>query len=336
MLTQEFFSISQAAHYLHVPDDEVIRLATLCKLPVCFDHDGFVGLFRSTANGEAIVGLSPVPANYDDDTLPPLWINVFYVHGLFRSFMRPVRKRKKRLKVWLCPTAIEAVTISSDSEQLPVVPDGLVLCRVDAGSRCFDDSPVRIEDWLFFREDLDRLTEPAVEPPAAEQPAAEQPATPGSVAVNDAPAVTDAAAGQGEALTPTTAREHDSNENLERLTEPAAEQPAAPGFVAPEVTAADGKKDEAATSTPAFRPRVAWQIALFDAWPAICKGYGRVPSPAEAVRWMKRNDDSGTILNQGTNVEMWWQPQRRKPKKLPLRRVENVISAWRTGGVLPA
>lgn len=76
---------------------------------------------------------------------------------------------------------------------------------------------------------------------------------------------------------------------------------------ATEVTTDDDEQGEAATT--AFRPRVAWQVALFDAWPTICKGYGRAPSPAEAVRWMKRNDDSGTILNQGTNVEMWWQPQ---------------------------
>lgn len=106
-------------------------------------------------------------------------------------------------------------------------------------------------------------------------------------------------------------------------------------IAAPEVTPDDGD-GQGESATTAFRPHVAWQVALFDAWPAICQGHGRAPSPAEAVRWIKRNDKSGTILDQGTNVEMWWQPQRGKPKKVTLGAVENVISAWRVKGVIPA
>lgn len=88
---------------------------------------------------------------------------------------------------------------------------------------------------------------------------------------------------------------------------------------------------------PPFRPRIGWQIALFDAWPAICKTHGgRHPTAAEAVRYLQANDDSGQILQKTDGGSLWWKPQRGKPKEVTLKTVENTISDWRTRGALPA
>jgi len=79
-----------------------------------------------------------------------------------------------------------------------------------------------------------------------------------------------------------------------------------------------------------YRPHVGWQIALYDAWPEICRTYGRQPTAIEAIRWLKRNDSNGTILNEGNSTELCWKTQRDEKKSVHLDVVKNVISAWRT------
>ena len=85
-----------------------------------------------------------------------------------------------------------------------------------------------------------------------------------------------------------------------------------------------------------FRPRIAWQIALFDAWPAMRKMYGRDPISAEAIRYLKKHDTSNFILSKGGDMELWWQPLRGEPKEVQFKTVETCISGWRTRGLLPA
>lgn len=88
---------------------------------------------------------------------------------------------------------------------------------------------------------------------------------------------------------------------------------------------------------PAYRPRIGWQIALFDAWPAICKLHGgRTPTAPEAIRYLQRHDQSGAILEKTDGGSLWWNPQRGAAKEVDLHTVENTISNWRTGRVLPA
>lgn len=97
---------------------------------------------------------------------------------------------------------------------------------------------------------------------------------------------------------------------------------------------------------PTFRPRIGWQIELFDSWLNICKTYARKPTPAEAIKWLKRNNKSGVILDEGAANELWWVPQRKakatgnspaqKGKMVTLHSVETVISSWSTKGRLPS
>lgn len=87
---------------------------------------------------------------------------------------------------------------------------------------------------------------------------------------------------------------------------------------------------------PAFRPRIGWQIAMFDAWPAMKKLHGRDPIPAEAIKYLKQHDDSGDILKKGAATELWWKPRRGQSREVAFSTVENTISEWRTKGVLPA
>jgi len=204
--TQQFYqepiSLQKAADYTGFTTDELILKAAIGKLPVCFHYYGFVGLFQATAKDGPIVRFSPHTPNDDDDALPPHPGDFSVVSGIFRSFKEPVILCRNPADVWFCPAAIEAITISSESEQLPVVPDGFALGRVDAVSRCLDDSPVRIDDWLFLREDLARVAAESRLPPATLPPAPV------------APEVTDAAAGQGEA-----AAEQKAIDDVERRRE---------------------------------------------------------------------------------------------------------------------
>ena len=85
-----------------------------------------------------------------------------------------------------------------------------------------------------------------------------------------------------------------------------------------------------------FMPRIGWQVALYESWPAMRKLYGRDPSPANAIKYLKKNDNSGTILTKGAIDELWWAPRRGAAKEVAFRTVENTISSWRTRGVLPA
>lgn len=87
---------------------------------------------------------------------------------------------------------------------------------------------------------------------------------------------------------------------------------------------------------PTYRPRIGWKIALFDAWPTICRLYARTPTAAEAVRYLQTKDQSGVILAKTDCGSLWWKPQRGKAKEVDLHTVENTISDWRTRGVLPA
>lgn len=88
---------------------------------------------------------------------------------------------------------------------------------------------------------------------------------------------------------------------------------------------------------PTFHPRIGWQIALFDAWPAICRMHGgRTPTATEAIRYLRKNDTSGAILQATDGGSLWWKPQRGNAKEVTLHTVENTISKWRTRGVLPA
>lgn len=94
--------------------------------------------------------------------------------------------------------------------------------------------------------------------------------------------------------------------------------------------------DKNATGAKAkFVPRLGWHIAMFEAWPKMRKQYGRDPSPVEAIKYLKEKDTSGVILTKGGINELWWQPRRGTPKELSLSTVENLISSWRTQGVLP-
>lgn len=87
--------------------------------------------------------------------------------------------------------------------------------------------------------------------------------------------------------------------------------------------------------SPPFRPRTAWQIAMFDAWPAMKKLHGRDPTPAEAIKYLKQHDTSGDILPKGAATELWWKPRRGESREVAFSTVENTISKWRTEGVLP-
>jgi hypothetical protein len=94
-----------------------------------------------------------------------------------------------------------------------------------------------------------------------------------------------------------------------------------------------------AAATPGeqpFRPRVGWQIALFDAWPDICKALGHAPAAAEAVTWLRQNDTSGCIVHTGTRGGLCWQPPEGDTKEVDLKTVENVLSAWRNADLLPS
>jgi hypothetical protein len=87
---------------------------------------------------------------------------------------------------------------------------------------------------------------------------------------------------------------------------------------------------------PPFCPRIGWQIALYEAWPAMRKLYGRDPTPAEAIKYLKKNDDSGRVVNRSGDAELCWKSQRGKVKEVAFSTVENVISGWRVSGRLPA
>lgn len=100
----------------------------------------------------------------------------------------------------------------------------------------------------------------------------------------------------------------------------------------PDTTDAELSEDGSST----FKPRIGWQIALHDAWPAMRKSYGRDPTPAEAIRYLKKEDTSGIILNKGGDSELWWTPRRGAAKEVAFRTVETVISFWRTNGRLPS
>lgn len=86
---------------------------------------------------------------------------------------------------------------------------------------------------------------------------------------------------------------------------------------------------------PPFRPRIGWQVAMFDAWPAMRKLYSRDPIPAEAIKYLKQHDTSGVILKKGGDNELWWKPNRKPGKEIAFSTIENTISDWRTRGVLP-
>lgn len=88
--------------------------------------------------------------------------------------------------------------------------------------------------------------------------------------------------------------------------------------------------------TPPFRPKIGWQVALFEAWPAMRKFYGRDPSASNAIRYIKKNDKSGYILPKGGDTELWWKPARTGAKEVQFKTVENCISEWKTRGQLPA
>lgn len=115
-------------------------------------------------------------------------------------------------------------------------------------------------------------------------------------------------------------------ESLQELADafaPKSDDPASSG--APE-------SDEAT----AYHPSIGWQVALYDAWSAMKILHGREPSAAEAIRYLKKNDTSGTILSKGGDNELWWKTNRGKPKEVQFRTVETCISSWRTSGRLPA
>ncbi len=100
----------------------------------------------------------------------------------------------------------------------------------------------------------------------------------------------------------------------------------------PDNTAPDPDKPK----PPEFRPKVGWQIALFDSWLRICRRYSRIPTAAEAALWLRKNDDSGIISSKQTGPGLWWVSQRGKTIEVQLKTIENVISEWRAKGVLPA
>lgn len=90
----------------------------------------------------------------------------------------------------------------------------------------------------------------------------------------------------------------------------------------------------ALTATPEpFRPRVAWQIALFDAWPEICKAVGHSPTAAEAIVWLQQNDTSRFSM-QNTGAGFCWKAQDSEMKEVELKTVETVLSLWRNAGFL--
>lgn len=93
-------------------------------------------------------------------------------------------------------------------------------------------------------------------------------------------------------------------------------------------------KETAALTTD--RPKIGWQIALYDAWPAMRKLHGREPSASEAIRYLKKYDDSGRILQKGGDRELWWKPTRGTDKEVQFKTVESCISSWRTSGKIPA
>lgn len=92
----------------------------------------------------------------------------------------------------------------------------------------------------------------------------------------------------------------------------------------------------AAPGEQTFRPRVGWQVALFDAWPDICKALGKVATAGEAVSWLKQNDTSGCIVQSDSGAGLCWQPPDDVTKVVDLKTVETVLFAWRNAGILPS
>lgn len=84
-----------------------------------------------------------------------------------------------------------------------------------------------------------------------------------------------------------------------------------------------------------FSPRIGWQIDLYEAWPAMRKLYGRNPTAAEAIRFLKTDGNSNYVLTKGGDRELWWKLSRGKPKEVQFKTVETLISSWRTRGVIP-
>lgn len=162
-MKKEFYTTAEAAEYLNATEGEIILAAAYEGLPVCFRYYGRVGLFRLTADGEAIFpALYQSPDEIELKMLPFTDIKP----GIYRSLMRPWVLQAKPLTVVLHPTSIEAVRLFGGS---PFdVPCGHVLCRVDEISRLMDDSPVEASEWLFCREDLDRMAGDS-DTPAQEQ-----------------------------------------------------------------------------------------------------------------------------------------------------------------------
>lgn len=94
-------------------------------------------------------------------------------------------------------------------------------------------------------------------------------------------------------------------------------------------------KAPSAVGEQTFRPRVAWQIALFDAWPEICKACGHAPSASEAVSWLMQNDSNGCFVDPGTEAAFGWRLPDGAIKEIDLKTVDTVLAAWANAGMLP-
>lgn len=199
---QELFSILQAAHYLSAPVDEILRATEDERLSVCFRYDGDLsGCVVEKFGDKSDAVTAPVP-----------------FRGVLRSAFPPENGR-------LEASAVDVVSVTSKRLKIEngVRVKGCDLPTTErhggkirpgykvTGWLDFVDVPA--EAWLFSSEDLERLTEPAVEQPAAEQPAveqaaAEQPATPNAVTVNGAPVTPADGEVQGDVPTTKTSQEH--------------------------------------------------------------------------------------------------------------------------------
>lgn len=71
--------------------------------------------------------------------------------------------------------------------------------------------------------------------------------------------------------------------------------------------------------------RLGWHIAMIEAWPEMLRIYGRRPSEIEAVKYLRKNDTSGEILDCGGAGELWWKTKKGVKKEVSIGTVRNYI-----------
>jgi hypothetical protein len=97
----------------------------------------------------------------------------------------------------------------------------------------------------------------------------------------------------------------------------------------------DAHREAADVSTDGL---VAWQRALLECWPLIRADYASNPSPRNAARWLKKHGPRDAIPEHQPNIESmaWIAASDGASHSVTLKTIQNVISAWKKTGKLPA